>query len=402
MEITFDTYVVTLIEIIKKNGMGKALAEFSTVGMDRKIVILTSLVFYVFNIYQNFITCRTFYLNIYKIKDHLLSINDFISYSIKSINNFNSYCKKSYIDFISFNDHIKNDLILFQDELNEINLEGLAIQQLTKIGKILKSFFKLFNNKIYNDAINYSLYLDGYIENVLNIQSNRTKKLINNCKFNNKITKFKKGIFAPLIDENPIGNNYNLKNNIIITGPNTSGKTTLLKTTLFNIILSQQIGMGFYKSAKINPYRYLHCYINIPDTSERDSLFQAEARRCKEIMNSINNNDALERHFCIFDEIFSGTNPSEAIASAYSFLKYISQFKNFEYILTTHYVSLCNMISNDNIILNKRMEIQNNKNTYKLEKGISKIRGGIKILVDLDYPTEIIKNAKKVMNEIII
>lgn len=54
-----------------------------------------------------------------------------------------------------------------------------------------------------------------------------------------------------------------------------------------NIILSQQIGYGFYDSANINPYDYLHSYLNIPDTSGRDSLFQAESRRCKEILDSL-------------------------------------------------------------------------------------------------------------------
>ena len=40
-----------------------------------------------------------------------------------------------------------------------------------------------------------------------------------------------------------------------------------------NIILSQQIGYGFYEKAEIKPYDYLHCYLNIPGTSGRDSLF---------------------------------------------------------------------------------------------------------------------------------
>ena len=99
IEITFETYILILIDVIKRNSLGQALSEFSSVGLDRKIVILTSVIFYIFNIYQNFITCRTFYLNIFKIKDHLLSINDFIIYSINSINNLNKYCKKSYIQF---------------------------------------------------------------------------------------------------------------------------------------------------------------------------------------------------------------------------------------------------------------------------------------------------------------
>ena len=88
---------------------------------------------------------------------------------------------------------------------------------------------------------------------------------------------------APFKNRENVSNSYSLETNKMITGPNASGKTTILKTTLFNIILSQQVGFGFYSSATINPYKYIHCYLNIPDTSGRDSLFQAEARRCKEI-----------------------------------------------------------------------------------------------------------------------
>ena len=125
-------------------------------------------------------------------------------------------------------------------------------------------------------------------------------------------------------------NNYNLKKHILITGPNAAGKTTILKTTIFNILLSQQIGYGCYKSATLMPYDKIHSYINIPDTSSRDSLFQAEARRCKEIINVVKNNPKAS-HFCIFDELYSGTNPHEAISSAYSYLLYLSKSKKIKF-----------------------------------------------------------------------
>jgi DNA mismatch repair ATPase MutS len=52
------------------------------------------------------------------------------------------------------------------------------------------------------------------------------------------------------------------------------------------------------------------------------------------------------------------------------------------------------------------MEIVENSNdfiyTYKLLKGISRIKGGIKVLKDLNYPEEIIHNTKKIMKNIII
>ena len=100
------------------------------------------------------------------------------------------------------------------------------------------------------------------------------------------------------------------------------------------------MGVGFYKSATINPYKYIHCYLNIPDTSGRDSLFQSESRKCKQILEKIDKQSQDIRHFCLFDELYSGTNPYEAISSATSYLKYISKYDNVSFILTTHFFRL--------------------------------------------------------------
>jgi hypothetical protein len=44
-----------------------------------------------------------------------------------------------------------------------------------------------------------------------------------------------------------------------------------------------------FDKLKLSPFDHIHSYLNIPDTSGRDSLFQAEARRCKEILDCIEN-----------------------------------------------------------------------------------------------------------------
>ena len=202
--------------------------------------------------------------------------------------------------------------------------------------------------------------------------------------------------YPALIHENPVQNTCDFNKNIIISSPNKSGKTTILKTTAINIIISQQIGCGFYESATITPYTHIHSYLNIPDTSGRDSLFQAESRRCKEIIDTIvKHKDAPFRHFCIFDELYSGTNPEEASKAGYAFLRYLHSFKNVNYILTTHYVSICKKYKQSEHTQNYKMEVIIDETgkfeyTYKLKKGISQIKGGLRVLKDMEYPEEII------------
>ena len=402
--ISMSTYIGVLIKVLKNHVVGRAFTEFSNVGWDRRFFLLITICFYFVNIYQNILSCRTFYKNIYKVRSYLLSINNFLHYSINSITNLNTYCKSSYQPFITMNNTIKDTLIVFSNDINKIQLQTINIKQITKIGNLLQSFYQLFQNKIYKESIIYSLDLHGYIENISNLQNMIRIKEINYCKFNNKKpSKFNNSYFGTLVKKNPIKNSYTLDKNIIITGPNAAGKTTLLKTTLFNIILSQQIGIGFYDKATINPYQYIHCYINIPDTSGRDSLFQAEARRCKEILDIICNAERKSRHFCCFDELYSGTNPTEAIASAYSFLKFISKSNNVDFVLTTHYISLCKLLETEKKIVNKQMLIDDDNNyTYRLTKNISNIRGGIKVLEELDYDEEIINSAKNIIDKIVI
>jgi len=236
------------------------------------------------------------------------------------------------------------------------------------------------------------------IASTLSAVSSKSAKSTKSTK-SKKHTSFKQIYYPP--HETPIKNDVVINKKIIITGPNAAGKTTIIKSTLMNIILSQQIGYGFYDSANICPYDYLHSYLNIPDTSGRDSLFQAESRRCKEILDSLEK-ESDKRHFCIFDELYSGTNPYEAVASAYGYIDYLSTMKNVDLMLTTHYISLCNNLKTNKRIKNYKMKVNveedyNLKYLYKIERGISKIKGGIKVLYDLDYPKAIIENTKQLL-----
>jgi DNA mismatch repair protein MutS len=206
----------------------------------------------------------------------------------------------------------------------------------------------------------------------------------------------KQQYYPPHKDEKTcVRNDVTLDTYGVITGPNASGKTTYLKNTAINVILSQQLGIGFYESCTLRPYSHIHSYLNIPDTSSRDSLFQAESRRCKEILEMIQKSE--ERHFCIFDELFSGTNPKEATKSAYAFLEYLRKYTHVDLFLTTHYVTICDhwKVNNEirqiqNYQMTVKQEHGKNIPTYLICTGISRVEGALGILEDLEYPKEMI------------
>jgi hypothetical protein len=143
----------------------------------------------------------------------------------------------------------------------------------------------------------YSFGFHGYLDCIQGIQRGIREKRLGFSRFTAKKTKKGNSIqgnyYACLKDVDHVKNTVQLKKHMILSGPNASGKTTMIKSVFINILLTQQFGCGFYESATIRPYHHFHCYLNIPDTSGRDSLFQAEARRCKEIIDEINEKDEM-------------------------------------------------------------------------------------------------------------
>tara|TARA_Y100000992_G_C21268921_1_gene495533 strand:+ start:807 stop:2552 length:1746 start_codon:yes stop_codon:yes gene_type:complete len=404
-EITLEKYLSLLTYFGKMIPLINII-NFKEMSIDKKVMTSVSIVIYFFTIYQNIMSVYRFHKNMYIVHKYIEKIRSFNTISIENIDNFLIY-SNSLKTYDKFNDELikhKKVLVDINNNLNNINPYSLSIRKIFDLGNVMSYFYTIYNSEILNNSLLYCFGFYGFLENIIAMKINLTNKHLNICKFSKNKISFKKSFYAPLKHENPITNDFSLDKNIIITGPNAAGKTTILKSTLFNIILSQQIGCGFYESAKIKPFDNIHCYLNIPDTSNRDSLFQAEARRCKDIIDVIDC-DKTKTHFCIFDELYSGTNPYEAVASALSYLSYLCNNKNIKFILTTHYVELCkklDAIQNEKIV-NKHMKVNpdNNGNfkfTYKLTDKISNIKGGIKVLKDLKYPKQIIDSTEKYIN----
>lgn len=413
LPITIHDYIEVLKTLIGNHAVGKLFTKFHSVDMNEKIYILVSCAFYLFSIYQNITTCVKFYTNMKQIDVFFQQLELFLTASSKKMDAFLSF-SESLTSFRDFNTDVHKHKFVLEKLLQEIkSINDLCTQtsnsvqsvynRFTEIGKSLKVFYNFYCDVEINEAMLYAFGFEGYLSCILSIQDNLQSKKVQLTKFltkkERKYAKIKNNYYAVLKDSNPVKSDISFDKNMIITGPNASGKTTVLKSVLLNVIFSQQFGVGFFESAKLCPFDFVHCYLNIPDTSGRDSLFQAEARRCKEIIDVVNNNEN-DTHFCVFDELYSGTNPDEAVSSATAFMQYLLKKTNVSCMLTTHFVKVCKNLKKNKRILNFHMVTKRIGGTkkleylYKLEEGISQVKGGFNVLSDMNYPKEILEEAK--------
>jgi hypothetical protein len=312
LNLTMQEYIDILKIVISQHALGKLFTHFNSVSFQEKIYLVASAGFYVFSIYQNILVCYRFHDNMKKIHRYFDHFKHYLSYTIESMKNYNKYSEQ-LITHNEFNKIVNDKMIVLNEikcKLDLVSEFKYSIKKITEIGHILKTFYELYNNKLYEDAIMYSFGFNGYIDCIIGLQENIKEGKINFAQFvkhiqdnkNKNKSKnkniFKNSYYACLKDKKHVKNTIKLNKNIIISGPNASGKTTVIKSTLINIIVSQQFGCGFYGSALLKPYDHIHCYLNIPDTSGRDSLFQAEARRCKEIIDVIDEDFTCKKtHF---------------------------------------------------------------------------------------------------------
>ena len=463
LTVSVTEYVDILKTIISQHSVGKFLTQFDTVSIEQKMYILMSVIFYFIQIYQNIMACIRFYDNIKLVHKHIHTIHGYLTATGVNMSYLIQMIHTHHLStYEPFREELANRYALLSEvtkALADISPFSVSVSKFFQIGYVMKNYYSLFSQTDLNELLDYSFGFNAYMEHLTACRSFVMNGMIKKCSFivsknvdvptdvtqplppipetsegegedaketedksgdgdgdkkkkevtlpppiqKNGITKLVSQVYAPLkVNESTkvVANDVILDKQLIITGPNAAGKTTVIKTTLFNIILSQQIGFGFYERAEVNPYDYLHCYLNIPDTSGRDSLFQAESRRCMEILRCIMENPK-KRHFCIFDELYSGTNPYEAVAAAYGYIDYISKNPNVDLILTTHYIELCELLQkhNGSGVSNLHMSVSPDTGAYqyKIADGISTIRGGLKVLRDLEYPTEIVESASKII-----
>ena len=278
------------------------------------------------------------------------------------------------------------------------DLNTLKNDEIIEIEKILQKLSSLFFNIISN--IENDINLIGIIDFIFakakySNSLNATEPLINE----NKILDLKNA-WHPLLNQNTavkndiiIGTNYT---SLIITGPNTGGKTVTLKTAG---LLSLMAMSGLHITAKEGSSIFIfdNIFADIGDEqsiSDSLSTFSSHMTNISTILN-----EATENSFVLLDELGSGTDPIEGSSLAISILEFLNN-KNVLTLSTTHYPELKHyaLITENFENASVEFNLDTLSPTYKLLLGVPGTSNAFAISRKLGIPENIISRAQEFIN----
>ena len=213
-----------------------------------------------------------------------------------------------------------------------------------------------------------------------------------------------RGLRHPSIDkekcvENDIMIGGKNPNNIIITGTNAGGKSVFIKSLLVNTIMCQTCTVSCCDAAAVAPLGYISSQINVPDMTGHESLFEAEMHRCKKNLDYLKGLEQDAKSLIVMDEIFSSTNPLEAISGAYAVCKKMSECEGNLLIFTTHFNYLTKLRKTKKFVnykLETLVDGEDIRFTYKLVPGVNKHYLALELLKKNGFDEDIIQDALEI------
>lgn len=204
----------------------------------------------------------------------------------------------------------------------------------------------------------------------------------------------------PLIDKDKVvpvtvklGNGYKY---LLITGPNTGGKTVTLKLTgLLTLMALCGLYIPASEGSEISVFEYVFTDIGDEQSIEQNlSTFSSHVKNIIYITKNVN-----EKSLVLIDEIGAGTDPEEGASLGLAVLEYLLKAKSSG-IITTHYSQLKEFAMTNSLIENASMDF--NPETfaplYKLNIGVAGSSNAIEIAKRLGISDNISKRAYELLS----
>jgi DNA mismatch repair protein MutS len=188
---------------------------------------------------------------------------------------------------------------------------------------------------------------------------------------------------------------------IILTGPNMSGKSALLRQTALIVLMAQTGCFVPAKAANIGMVDKIFTRVGASDNiSLGESTFMVEMNETASILNNLS-----DRSLVLLDEIGRGTSTYDGISIAWAMVEYLHENKlRAKTLFATHYHELNEMENSFSRIKNYNVSIKelNNKVIFlrKLKKGGSEHSFGIHVARMAGMPRSVVTRADEILKEL--
>ncbi len=201
----------------------------------------------------------------------------------------------------------------------------------------------------------------------------------------------------PLLTD-PVPNSISVKQDVLLTGSNASGKSTFLRSAALAAVMAQSVGLVTAASYRAPMYRIITSMALEDSLENGESYYAVEIRSLKRICDAA----ALPGPpvLAVIDEVLKGTNTTERIAASSQILKALAG-GNAMIIAATHDGELTEMLKGlyRNMHFGETVTGGDVSFDYILRDGASEGRNAIRLLAEAGYGAEITDGARRCARE---